>query len=137
MKKIIKLYHAYMTRPIIYKMLTRVGIGLVISLIWDRFINIEHYFNMTEHAFLIVGAFLWMMAWIGYLRLDGVGFHYKKRKEETEKKKHRTKEMVDFVEEDAVSFDELTKEERVACNFAANFFSGAIFIIISVVAMVF
>ena len=138
MKNIIKLYRSYMIRPIIYKMLTRLGIGLVVSLLWNQFVNTQHYFEMSEFVFPIIGVFLLGMAWIGYLRLDGVGFHYKKIKDDDEKKKkHRTKEMIDYVEEDVVSFDELSKPERIACKFAANLFSGLIFIFLSVISSFF
>ena len=58
MKNIIKLYRSYMIRPIIYKMLTRLGIGLVVSLLWNQFVNTQHYFEMSEFVFPIIRRFV-------------------------------------------------------------------------------
>ena len=36
-----KQYHRYMIRPIVTKTITRTLIGLVIVLLWDKYVNVE------------------------------------------------------------------------------------------------
>ena len=133
-----------MVRPIIYKTLTRVLIGLIVALLWNR-INNDGYFSMFEHAFFIMGMFWACMAWFNYLKLDGMKLHYlgeegreQRRQERLEKRRarHKTREMADFLEEEPTYSDSLERTEKTAASLAANLLAGFCLIIPSVIAMV-
>ena len=126
-----KNYTHYMIRPIIYKAVPRFLVGLVISLLWDRFINKSEMFTLTGYAFPVMGILFVCMAWFSFLGMDGMGF--KKYMKPKSKKKEQTRsfsDMSDFVNTE-VSFDELSDIEKSACNLAASLICSLVFFILS------
>ena len=101
-----------MLRPIIYQAVTRFSVGLAAALLLDRFVNVnQSQYSAAEFSFLAVGIILLAAAWINYLKLDGlespfVDFKFRKKK----KKKHFKQDIVDFVDEKIISFDELQED---------------------------
>lgn len=141
MKFIKKWYKDYMIRPIIYKMVTKVSIGLAVALLWDRFVNVNRTFSVIEFAFLAVGLVMMAAAWFQYLKLDGMKLPEAPRKIQEmiaeKKNRHKERDIVDFVDEKIISFDELEEEEQVACNLASDFLSGLVFLIPALVVSLF
>lgn len=125
-----------MARPIAYKTFTRFIIVLVLSLLWNRYINRDAFLSLGKHAFFTAGAFLLTMAWFNHLRLDGMRVHHLAEKDvrEKKKKKHPRKDIVDFVGEKIVSFDELDYDEQAVCKLAANLISGSVFMAMSLIS---
>ena len=68
-----KQYHRYMIRPIVTKTSTRTLIGLVIVLLWDKYVNVERI-GVSRLGFGLgaVGIILMAGAWFSYLHLDGL-----------------------------------------------------------------
>lgn len=139
MKKIKEIYQPYMLRPIIYKAVTRFSIGLCVALLWDRFVNVQKYYSMTESCFFVVGLYLLLMAWLCYLRLDGVNPHFDVlfRKMPHNRKRHRSRDIVDFVDEKIVAFDELGDEEQIVATLGSNLLAGLCFLVLSLLALLF
>lgn len=131
MKKILNLYQSYMIRPTIYKCVTKISIALAAVLLWNRFINQDNRMSIVVDGFFVAAAVFGMLAWFGYLQLDGVRFHYlfENRKEKKKPVRHTTKDIADFADEKIVSFAELEDEERLACTFVANLVSTLLFLI--------
>ena len=124
-----------MIRPLIYKVVTKSSIVFAICLIWDKFVNVSNFRSLTKDAFFVIG-FIWMLfAWFQYLKLDGYTFQYIFREKQKKKKKHVQKDMMDFVDEEVVSFDELEDEEKVVVNMLSNLATGLIFVLISIVCI--
>ena len=136
-KKIRNIFKGYMIRPLVYKTVTKCSIVLVISLLWDRFINTSKAMSMVEDVFFIVGLIFLLFSWFQYLRLDGFTIHHLlEEKEKKPRKKHVKKDIIDFVDEKIVFFDELDDEERVVVVLFSNLISGFIFVVISLIALI-
>ena len=126
-----------MVRPLVYKTVTKCTIVLAISLLWDRFINTSKIMSLTEDVFFIVGLIFVLFSWFQYLRLDGFSIHHLLEEKETKPtKKHAKKDIVDFVDEKIVSFDELDDDERTVVVLFSNLISGLIFVVISIIALI-
>jgi len=128
-----KHFKPYMTRPMIYKTFTRFIYALLISLLWDRFINDGMYSKM--HAFLFFGVFYALMGWISFLKLDGVKMpnltEWLTSSLPRRKPERAYGDMSDYVDENVVSFEELEDEEKVACVLFADVICCLIFILLS------
>ena len=133
--KLKNIFKAYMIRPLIYKVLTKSSIILVICLLWNKFVNTSNVRSLTEDAFFVIGLIWVLFAWFQYLKLDGYTFQYVFRGKQKEKKKHMQKDMVDFVDEEIVSFDELEDEQKVVVNMFSNLITGMIYVLISIVCI--
>lgn len=133
MKKLLKM-HSYLIQPTIYKIISRVFLGVTFSLLWDHFINKNKTYRMVENAFFFVGAILLTMAWFNYLNLDGFSMKGKKGKDKPKRKsKHQSKSMIDFVDEE-VTNNELEKDDEITSSMIANIFTGICFLIPSIIA---
>ena len=129
MKKLVSMYQKYMFRPILYKSVTRVSVVAVLMLLWDRYVS-DGTFTMWQAPALL-------LAWVNYLRLDGVTIHHlgEEFKDMGKKKKfHSTKSIVDFADERIVSFEELEPEERTYCSMLSNLLLGGALLIIGLIA---
>lgn len=133
LKRLKNKYRKEFFRPIAHMVFTRAILGLAAALLWNEFVNIESALSMRTFAFLFLGVFLLVMAWMAYLRLDGVKapvldkhlFEWKK------KPKRIRGDLIDFVDEDVVSFDDLERDEKDFCRLVANILCGAAFLILS------
>ena len=134
-KRFKSIYKPYMTRPIIYQTFTRAVYALVISLLWDRFIN-DGRLNKS-FVFLFVGAVFAILAWITYLHLDGVRMP-NLTDWMTSTLPHKTPErsygdMSDYFDEDVVSYSELESEEKYLCRLIANAVCAVVYILLSLI----
>ena len=140
MKLFLKMYKPYMLRPIIYKLIPRLVTGLVLSLLWDRFFNAQKLFSMVERAFFVLGIVFFAMAWVNYLKLDGMKIHHlnEGRKKET---KHKMKFPIDFSEEEPSPANSLTviadENENAAATLLSNMLAGICFLLPSVFCLIF
>ena len=118
-----------MFRPTLYKTVTKLAVCAVIVLLWDRYLN-PLGFSVLEYGCFCVGGIIALLAWFEYLRLDGMVVHHlnedirKKKKE-----RHRSKDIVDFVGEKIISYDELEPEERALCRMLSDLLCGGILLI--------
>lgn len=136
--KILKIYKKYMIRAIVYKTISKFLIVLALALAWNYTANKSGFLSIVEHAFFVLGAVLILLSWFNYLSLDGLRINfsgYQQKKSKKKKKRHRNSDIVDFADEDVVPFDELERDEQVACKLASNLIAGVMFIIPSLIAM--
>ncbi len=128
-----KHFKPYMTRPMIYKTFTRFVYALLLSLLWEKFVS--DGVNSKMHAFLFFGVFYGLMAWISFLKLDGVRMPHL-TEWLTSSLPHRKPEraygdMADYVDENVVSFEELEDEEKITCILFADVICCALFLALS------
>ena len=134
MKKIWRLYKPYMIRPVLYKSVTRCAIALAVVLLWGRFVDSP--LSAVRDGCAVAGVVLFLMGWFSYLKLDGVRISRLPGKEKDKKPKRGSRgDIVDFVDEHVVSFDELEPEEQTACILAADLLSGLLFLGAALIAM--
>ena len=125
-----------MLRPIIYKLIPRLVTGSVLALLWDRFFNAQKIFLMAERAFFVLGIGFFAMAWVNYLKLDGMKIHYLNEggKKET---KHKMKFPIDFAEEKTSPADSLDTHDDTIAALISNIAAGICFLLPSVFTLVF
>lgn len=127
-----------MIRPVIYQAVTRISIGLVLSLLWSRFID-KGARSIFEYAFFTMGALFLALTWMQYLKLDGISVRLVLNKKGNRKKKpifHSMHDIADFTDEKIVSFDELEEEEKTICLFCANLAAALFFLIPAIIASI-
>jgi len=138
MKRFLERYKPKKFKSVFYKFFRRFVTGLVFALLWDRFLNAEKHFSMTGHAFFVLGAVFFALAWVNYLKIDGMKIHYLN---EDRKKAGRTKPktgfLIDYAEEelsppDSDSFDE---NEETKTAFVSNLLAGICFTLPSLIAV--
>lgn len=137
MKKIRGIYRKYMFRPMLYMTVRNLVIGAAVVLLWDRFWNPSNL-SPLGHAGFCVGAVAAMLAWFEYLHLDGFSIHH--LTEDIRKKprqKHRTKDIVDFIDEKVVTYDELEKDEKSVCRFLSDVICAVVFLVPGILVAIF
>ena len=129
-------YKKHMRQALIVQTVVRTLIAVVLSLLWDRFVNTDgrRGLDMATGTFALV---LLALAWFAFLSLDGVegpfGILRAKKKEQEKKKIRRSAggDIADHIDEEVVSFDELQEDEKKYCRLAANLLSGLILLAIT------
>ena len=138
MLKYLKKFRANMTVPIISKVLTKFAIGLILSILWDRFINASAQFMMVKHVFFFFGLIYLGLAWFNFLKMDGMKFHYlNEDRHKDNKPKHKQKAMVDFTDEDRDDIDSFDSDEKLLAAFLSNIITGLFFMIPCLTAIAF
>lgn len=129
-----KRFQKHMIRPLIYMTFTRMILGLTAALLWNEFVNLGSALPMRTFAFLFLGVFFLVMGWMAYLRLDGIKIPTIDRHffEWKRKPKRTYGDMSDYVDEAAVSFDEMEDDEKDFCRLAADLLCGAVFLVLSI-----
>lgn len=132
-KKLRRLWQKHMLRPIAHMAFVRGVLGLTAALLWNEFTAPRSELPMRTFAFLFLGVFLLVMGWMAYLRLDGIKMPvFDRRLFEWNRKPKRTYgDMIDYVHENVVSFDDLEEDEKDFCRLAANVLCGILFILLS------
>lgn len=134
-KRIVKIFQPYMIRPTLYQCATKLSIALVLALLWNRFLNVDGVFSVVRDAFLVAGLFFIMLAWFQYLRLDGLKISRTSAEDKKKKKRHITKDIVDFADEKIISFAELDDEERIVCRLLGDVVCSLLFLLPALVAI--
>ena len=140
MKSLAK-YKPKRLKTVIYKFLRRFVTGLVFALLWDRFFNTQKRFLMAEHAFFVLGAVFFALAWVNYLKIDGVKIHYlNENQKKAKRKKPKTGFLIDYAEEEpsppSADFD-YDETEEAKTTFVSNLLAGICFMLPSLFFTVF
>lgn len=138
LKKIKMMFESYMIRPIVYQCVTKISIAVVLALLWNQFINRSQLFHIVKDAFFVLAICFFALAWVQYLRFDGMRIHhlFEDKEKKKKKKRHRTKDIVDFADEKIISFDELEDDEKIVCRFIGDIICGFLFLVPALVAMI-
>lgn len=133
LKRMQKLWQRYMLRPMLYKAFTRLVIGLAACLLWNEFMNPGKSAVIRASTFLFMAALLGAAAWMSYLRLDGIkAWQFDKTLFDWKRKPMRSYgDMIDFVDEQPVQYDDLEDDEQYLCLFVADLLCALAFLIIS------
>jgi len=127
-----------MARPVIYRVIPRFITGLALAIIWDRTFNEENLYSMTEHAFFVLGMIFFALAWVAYLKLDGLIIHHlNENLKKGNTNKHKFRHMIDYSDEEPSPDDTLDENEKIAANLTAYILTGLCFILPAVYSMVF
>ena len=124
----------HMIRPIIYKATSRFAYLLCIALIWDRFINQGKQPIGLSLAFGLIAIGFLLAWWLAYLRMDGVSIprlparHKKKKKIDS-----LFGDMIDYVDEKPVDFEELEEDEKCLCLLLSDAVCSVIFLVLSLI----
>jgi len=126
-------YKPKIFKPVIYKFVRRFVTGLVFALLWNRFFNSQKRFSMVEHAFFILGAVFFALAWVNYLKIDGVKIHYLNEKKKAGRTKPKTGYLIDYAEEEPSPPDSADSDydgnEETKTALIANLLAGVCFIL--------
>lgn len=135
-----KYFKTYMFRPIIYRIISKLCIGMTVALLWNRYINIDDFYSVVEFVFFVIGIFFVVLTWIDYLRLDGIKIHgidiFKLQKNKKHNPTHWMKDMVDYVDEPAPSFEKLTDNEHLVVSLVSNILTGCFFLFPSILSFI-
>ena len=120
-----------MIRPAFYQVFTRYLTCLCFSLLWDFFFN-KNGFRSKSTAFVFFVAYFGIMAWLAYLRMDGVSVPKFDRKLFTRKKRpiiQTYADMIDFTDEDIVRYEDLDEEDQDRCLLLSNSITALLFLV--------
>jgi hypothetical protein len=94
---------------------------------------------MVNSAFFVLGVLFFAMAWVNYLNLDGVKFHYlnKRKEKKTINRIHKIKQPIDFTDEEPPLDDLLGDDEKTITTLISNIAAGLCFILPSIFSLVF
>ena len=130
LKRFRSIYKPYMTRPTVHQAFTRFIYSLLLSFLWDKFISDP--LQSKAYVFLFFGAVFAILAWVSYLKLDGVRMpHFSDWLSSSlpHKKPERSYgDMSDYVDEDVVSYSELESDEKNICRLIANAACAVVYI---------
>lgn len=137
MKSLRQIYRQkYMIRPTLYLMAFKALVVVVLTLLWSRFI--DKGVRGVGFGFSTLGLILLCLSWFNYLSLDGVSIrHLMEGWQKKKEKKARAHDMIDFVDENVVSFQELEKEEKTSCRLVSSFVTGLLFVIVGIISSLF
>ena len=116
-------------RPVIHLSFVRAVLGLTAGLLWKEFGPA----GSGGACFAVIGIFFLLLGWMAYLRLDGFRLPVIDRRlfEWKRRPGRGFGDMIDFVDEEPRSYEELGDAERDFCRLAANLFCGILFIMLS------
>ena len=136
--KIRNTFQDYMIRPTIYKCVTKISIAFTASLLWERYIGKCGMRGMVEQAFFVAGFYFVVLAWMEYLKMDGVKVHFllEERQKKKKPKRHSQADIADFADEKVISFEELEEDERIVCKFLSDIICFAVFMVPSIAALI-
>ena len=123
----------HMIRPAIYHGATKFGVAMLAALLWHRFANPSNL-SLNTHGFFFLSVFFVLLAWLTYLRSDGLRMPRLKLDflKKLKKKPMRSfGDMADYIDEEVVSFDELDDDEKDTCRFIADIACALIFLVLS------
>ena len=131
MKKLRGVWRRYMLRPFVYTAFTRLVLGLFAALLCDYFFSSAAGRPLRGTLFLLASVLFALLAWIAWLRLDGVSLPRplnlrigpRKRPVQT------PGDMIDFVDDEPpIPFDDLEDDEKDCCLLCADLICFAVFL---------
>lgn len=134
MKKWLKKHwQGYMLRPLIYKAFTRFVLALTAALLWNHFVAPVFLPAPLAYAFVFVGVFFAVCGWMNHLRLDGLKLPRMKLPALKKKPARSYGDIVDYTNEEIISFDELEDDEKDVCSMLANLICCLLFLLLSLI----
>lgn len=123
-----KTWNTYMRRRLISDFISKLILGLIVLFLWHKFINRAGIHSLIGSGAFIAGLILLVLAWINYLRLDGIKI--------SPKSNRKSKEDIfgDGIK-DAESV--LTEKELLKIRMLSALLAGLTFIVPSVMYSVF
>ena len=124
----------HLLRPFIYMLSTRFLTALTVILALHFFIGDSLSPRFKSYACLFCGVLFALLAWIAYLRLDGVHLPTPLMKRVNIRKKPRRSygDIIDYVDEEPpLDFDDLEDDEKDLCILGADLACFVIFIVLS------
>ena len=130
MKK--KKLRKHLSRPFIYMTFTRFLLALTAALLLDFFIS-SPLRDIRAYAFMVLVAVFAVLAWIAYLRLDGMKLPKLMMLRVNPRKKPTIMygDMSDYTDEPVVTFDELEDDEKDICILGADLCCCVLFAVLS------
>ena len=112
------------------KAFPRVIIGLTLAYLWNTFLNSSQRLSIYGHCFMAIGLIFVGLAWLCYLRLDGVNApKLFKSKLFQKPPKRKMGDMIDFVDEEVISYEELDSDGRTVASLISNIIAAILFLI--------
>lgn len=124
----------YMLRPFIYMTFTRFLLALCLLLLINFFYSKEAGRPILSTVMVLGGVVFAILAWIAYLRLDGIKLpKFMMLRVNPRKKPTRMYgDIIDYVDEQPqVTFEELSDAEKDICILGADLFCCVMFVIVS------
>lgn len=134
MKKIRAKLRRYMLRPTIYMTTTRFLTALALALLLRFVSGRVADGRFLAYAFLLTAAVFALLAWIAYLRLDGIQLpKWMMKRVNIRKKPVRTYgDMIDHVDENPPpAFEDLEDDEKDLCILGADLVCCTAFLLLS------
>lgn len=124
----------HMIRPFVYMTFTRFILALTASLLIEHFVS-DPLRDISAFAFVFFGIFFAVLAWIAYLRMDGIKLPKFMMKRVNLSKKPAIKygDMIDYTDEEIVSFEDLEDEEKDVCLLLADVICAVLFLVLSLI----
>ncbi len=122
-------------RPWLYTAANRFLLALMLALLLDFLL--AHPFHFKMYVFMFLGVFFAALAWIAYLRLDGVRLPRLMMKRVNIRKKptRSAGDMIDYIDEQPpVTFEDLEDDEKDVCLLGADLFCFVVFTALSFIA---
>ena len=122
-----------MTRPLIYKFFTRLGVALLALAAVNRVRMNQGHSTIWALVCVFLAGLFFVGAWLVYLRRDGTRIPRLKNLRFFHKKKPERAygDMIDYVHEDVVDFDDLDDDEKDLVSLATNLLCALAFIGVS------
>jgi len=120
----------YMIQPLIIRTFTRFVIAITLALLWKRLVASMQPLSL---AYILLAVIFFALAWIAYLRADGLNLPKidKKLFDRNPKPVIRYGDFPDYIDEEPHPDDDLDEEEIEFVTFISNLITGAIFLILS------
>ncbi len=131
MKKIRSLWQGYMLRPFLYTAFSRLVLGLFTALLGDHLFSGAAGHPLRSNLFLLASVVFALLAFIAWLRLDGVSLpKFMNLRVGPRKKRARIPgDMIDFVDEEPViPFEDLEDDEKDCILLCADLICFLVFL---------
>lgn len=127
-----KHWKRYLLRPLLYKIFTRFLLALTAALLWDHFARMDPLISTKMYAFFFLSIYFILCAWLVHMRMDGLRiprFRFSLRRKHEPVRTYG--DMMDYTDEEIVSFDELEDNEKDFCSLLANLSCFILFLVLS------
>ena len=130
LKKIRSIYSRALLRPAIYMATNRFLIALILLLAANLILKGSHILMYTA---LLLGVTFALLAWIAWLRLDGVRLPKLMMKRVNIRKKpvRSYGDMIDYIDEKPVTFDDLDDGEKDVCCLMSDLACCIVYMVLS------
>lgn len=127
-----ELWSGYMIRPFVHMAFTRFVLALAAALLVDFFLRPSSGRDLREDLFLLAAALFALLAFVAFLRLDGLKLPrlMMLRVNPRKKRSRMYGDMADYLEDAPdPSFEDLEDDEKDACLIAADLVCCALFLL--------